>query len=126
MGPMAILNHCGHAWRRQWQPALQKLDRTGITIGLMPGTWALSQNVPYTAFQVLFGCSIIFVMWAGPKKYRDSEILATSLVGVGILFALLGMLFRDSFDFNLIPAGGALLVGFMTFQIDPFGVWTDA
>lgn len=125
--PMAILNHCAHASSGQWQVVNQKLDRTFISIGLMPGTWALSQNIYYTAVQVVFGCSVIVVMWAGPQRYRDSEILATGCVGIAIQYALLSiMIFGGFFDLNFWLAEGALLAGMLSFQLDPFGLWTDA
>eukprot|EP00931_Biecheleriopsis_adriatica_P061362 TRINITY_DN36898_c0_g1_i1.p1 TRINITY_DN36898_c0_g1~~TRINITY_DN36898_c0_g1_i1.p1 ORF type:complete len:244 (-),score=36.66 TRINITY_DN36898_c0_g1_i1:9-704(-) len=124
--PLSIVNHLGHAVARRWVPVLQKLDRSSIAIGSIAGSWALSQSAFFTVGSVLLSTAVIATMWMGPPRYRDSEILASTGVAVGILYGLIPMLiFRESFDPNFIPATAAILTGFLLFQFDPLGVWTD-
>ncbi|CAE6948362.1 unnamed protein product [Symbiodinium sp. CCMP2456] len=125
--PLSIVNHLGHAVARRWIPLLQKLDRTTISLGCVIGAWALSQDLFFTVGSALLASTVIILMWFGSPRYRDSEVLASSLVAVCILYGLLPMLFyRESLDHCVWPAGGAILAGFALFQFDPLGVWTDS
>mmetsp|Transcript_16720 Transcript_16720/g.30853 ORF Transcript_16720/g.30853 Transcript_16720/m.30853 type:complete len:247 (-) Transcript_16720:10-750(-) len=125
--PMSIANHLGHAAIRRWVPVLQKLDRMTIALGSVVGSWALSQNLWFTAGSLLLSGAVIALMWISPRRYRDSEILGTCGVAIAILYGLIPMLvFRPAYDPNFLPAAAAIISGFALFQLDPFGVWTDA
>mmetsp|Transcript_22017 Transcript_22017/g.49657 ORF Transcript_22017/g.49657 Transcript_22017/m.49657 type:complete len:234 (+) Transcript_22017:71-772(+) len=125
--PFSLVNHMGHALARQWIPVLQKLDRTTISLGCVIGAWSLSQDVLFTLGSALLASLVIVLMWFGSPRFRESEILASGMVAVCILYGLLPMVFyRETLDPCLWPAVAAILVGFALFQCDPLGVWTDS